>query len=92
MVPEALVDPRIGSPGKARGLPGAGHEALLDFIKDLAHILLQVVVRLVHLFLLLGGQGDAAVVSPILRGIELKVESQRALTLFSDPGHVLVGG
>ena len=52
MVPEALVDPRIGSPGKARGLPGTGQEALLDFIKDLAYILLQVVVRLVHLLLL----------------------------------------
>jgi hypothetical protein len=83
VVPEALVDPRISS-GKARGLPGAGSEALLNLLKDLARILLQVVVRLVHL-LLLGGQGVAAVMGPILGGIELKVKSKGALTLFSDP-------
>ena len=90
MVPETLVYPRI-SPGKARRLPGTGEDALLNFLKDLALILLQVVVRLVHP-LLLGGQGVAAVMGPILGGIKLKVKSKWALTLFSDPRNVQVGG
>ena len=90
MIPEALVDPRI-SPCKSRGLPGAGSDALLNLLKDLARNLLQVVVRLVHL-LLLGGQGVAAVMGPILGGIKLKVKSKGALNLFSDPRNVQVGG
>jgi len=90
VVPEALVDPRICT-SKARGLPGAGSDTLLNFLKDLARILLQVVVRLVNL-LLLGDQGVAAVMGPIFWGIELKVKSKGALTLFSYPRHVQVGG
>ena len=90
MVPEALVDFRI-RPGKARGLPGARSDALLNLLKDLARILLQVVVRLIHL-LLLGGQGVAAIMGSILGGIKLKVKSKWALTLFSYPRNVQVGG